>query len=234
MKARLHHVDQLAKHVRTFWWEPDQPFNYTAGQFTELTLKHPHPDDRGIRRWFTISSSPTDELISITTKHAPENGSTFKEALFNLEPGAEVDVAEAMGDFVLPKLIQTPLIFVAGGIGITPMHSMLKWLGDTKEERPIKLLYAVATEEEILFQDTFEAANQHATIVVEKPTSAWGGERGRLNAEMVLGLEKPSDDTLIYLSGPEPLIEALTGSLQHHGIKKSQLVTDFFPGYTQF
>lgn len=234
MKARYHHSEQIASHIRTFYFETEKPLEFTAGQFTELTLPHANPDNRGTKRWFTISSSPTDEYVTITTKFASEGGSTFKEALAALEPGTEVHLADAMGDFVLPKLLQTPIICVAGGIGITPFHSMLKWLAATHEERPIKLLYAVANEEEIIFQDTFEAAKVHPTIVVSQPSSAWGGERGRLNAEMILGIEQPTDDTLIYLSGPEPMIEAITNSLNHHGIKKSQLVTDFFPGYDQF
>jgi ferredoxin-NADP reductase len=152
--------------------------------------------------------------------------------LWALKPGDEVDLAEAMGDFVLPKLAQTPLIFVAGGIGITPFHSIAEWLASTKEERPINLLHAVRTEEDIIFQDTFEAAGIKETVVVSEPSETWGGVRGRLDAETILGLEKPTDDTLIYLSGPEPMLEALEKDLLNHGIPKRQLVTDFFPGYT--
>jgi ferredoxin-NADP reductase len=140
-------------------------------------------------------------------------------------------MAEPMGDFVLPKLIQTPLVFVAGGIGITPFHSMLAWLAATNEQRPIKFLYGVHSEDEIIFQETFDKARIHPTIVVSDPSPAWGGERGQLSAELILGLEKPSDDTLIYVSGPEPMVEALEKDLKHTGVKKHRLVLDFFSGY---
>ena len=233
MRATFHHSQQLSNSIQTFWFEPEHSLQYTAGQFTELTLKHSHPDDRGSKRWFTISSSPTDKLLSITTKYAgDEHSSSFKKALFALEPGTEVDLAAPMGDFVLPKLAQTPLIFVAGGIGLTPFHSMFEWLAATGEQRAIRFLYAVRSEDDIVFQDTFDKAGIHATIVVGEPSEAWGGLRGRLDADMVLGLEKPNDDTLIYLSGPEPMIEALEKDLLAKGIQKRQLVTDFFPGYT--
>jgi ferredoxin-NADP reductase len=206
---------------------------YTAGQFTELTLKHPEPDERGVKRWFTLSSSPTDELVSITTRYAGDDkSSTFKKTLFALQPGDKVELADAMGDFVLPKHVQTPLIFVAGGIGITPFHSMFKWLADTGEQRDIRFLYAVNTEDDIIFQDTYDKAGVHATIIVGNPSEAWGGLRGRLDAETILGIEKPNDDSLIYLSGPEPMIEALEAGLQKHGVDKRQIVGDFFPGYT--
>jgi ferredoxin-NADP reductase len=128
--------------------------------------------------------------------------------------------------------VQTPLIFVAGGIGITPFHSMFKWLADTGEQRDIRFLYAVNTEDDIIFQDTYDKAGVHATIIVGNPSEAWGGLRGRLDAETILGIEKPNDDSLIYLSGPEPMIEALEAGLQKHGVDKRQIVGDFFPGYT--
>lgn len=235
MKAIFDHSQAEAENIRTFFFKPEQPLRYTAGQFTELRIEHKNPDNRGQKRWFTLSSPPGSELVSITTKFAgSENSSSFKKALFKLEPGTEVNLAEAMGDFVLPQLIQTPLIFVAGGIGVTPFHSILEWLAATNETRPIKLLYAVHSEDEIIFQDTFARAGVHATILVVEPTDAWGGERGRLDAEKIIGLEKPSDDTLIYVSGPEPMTEKLEADLKAAGIKKSQLVLDFFPNYKQY
>lgn len=235
MKAVFDHSQAEAENIRTFFFKPEQPLRYTAGQFTELRIEHKNPDNRGQKRWFTLSSPPGSELVSITTKFAGnENSSSFKKALFKLEPGTEVNLAEAMGDFVLPQLIQTPLIFVAGGIGVTPFHSILEWLAATNETRPIKLLYAVHSEDEIIFQDTFARAGVHATILVDEPTDAWGGERGRLDAEKIIGLEKPSDDTLIYVSGPEPMTEKIEADLKIAGIKKSQLVLDFFPNYKQY
>jgi len=233
MRATFQKREQLTETISTFWFKPERPLRYTAGQFTELTLKHAHPDDRGIKRWFTLSSSPTDDLVSITTKFAGDTSSSFKKTLFNLQPGTEVQLAEAMGDFVLPKLTQTPLIFVAGGIGLTPFHSMFEWLAATGETRDIRFLYAVNSEDDIIFQDTFDKVGIHATIIVSNPSEAWGGLRGRLDAQTILGLEKPTEDTLVFLSGPEPMIEALQADLQEQGVAKRQLVGDFFPGYTQ-
>lgn len=233
MQVTLDHTKDEAANIRTFYFRPERPVHYTAGQFTELTVPHKKPDKRGVKRWYTLSSSPTDELLTITTKYAGDDkSSTFKKALFGLKPGTELDMAEPMGDFVLPKLIQTPLVFVAGGIGITPYHSMLKWLHDTNETRPIKLLYGVRSEDEIVFQETFAKAGIHATIIVSDPSPAWGGERGRLNAEMILDLSKPTDDTLVYVSGPEPMVEALEKDLKKAGLPKNRLVLDFFPNYT--
>lgn len=232
MKAVFDHSHDEASNIRTFYFRPEKPLQYTAGQFAEWTIEH-EADERGTRRWFTISSSPTEEFISLTTKLRGKEGSSFKRALAKLKPGDEINVSDPMGDFVLPKLIQTPLVFVAAGIGITPFHSILEWLSTTNEERPIRLIYAVRNEDEIVFQDTFDKAGVHATIIVEEPTDSWGGERGQLTAEMILGLEKPSEDTLVYVSGPEPLVEKLEKDLVRSGLNKSQFVGDFFPNYQQ-
>lgn len=234
MKVIFGHKEDITETISTFYFKPEQPVHYTAGQYTQLTVPHKKPDDRGDKRWFTLSSPPGKEFLTITTRSAGNKGSSFKKALFSLEPGTELHMADPMGDFVLPKLIQTPLVFVAGGIGITPFHSMLEWLADTKEERPIKLLYGVRTEDDIIFQETFDRSGVQPTVVVSEPSAAWGGQRGQLNAEMILGLEEPSEDTLVYVSGPEPMVQALAKDLHKAGLKKAQIVTDEFPNYAQW
>lgn len=232
MTVTFERVVEEADNISTFYFSSSKAVHYTAGQFIELTIKHNHPDSRGIKRWFTLSSSPTDDLLSITTKFARENGSSYKKALKKLKPGDEAEMSEPMGDFVLPKLIQTPLVFVAGGIGITPFKSILSWLNKVQEERPIKLLVGVNNEDEMVFQDIIHKSKIHYTTIVKNPSSAWGGEIGVLSAEMILGLEEPTEDTLIYISGPEPMVEKLEKDLKKAGINKHQLVLDFFPNYS--
>ena len=233
MKVVFNHRVDEATNISTFYFKSEQPVRYTAGQFIELTLDHENPDDRGIKRWFTLSSSPTDELISITTKFTDNNGSSFKSALKNLAPGAELKMSEPLGDFVLPKLVQTPLVFVAGGIGITPFHSIFSWLAATHQTRPIHFIYGVRNEDEIVFQDTISRAGITPTIVVSQPSEFWGGERGQITAELILGLGKITDDTLIYTSGPNPMVNSVIKGLKAVGIQKHQIVMDGFSGYCE-
>ena len=232
MQVVFDHVSDEAKNIATFYFKSETPVKYTAGQYIELALPHANADTRGQKRWFTLSSSPTDPLLSITTKFAAEHGSTFKKTLRQLQPGNIVSMLGPMGDFVLPKLVQTPLVFVAGGIGITPFHSMLSWLAASNEDRPITMLYGVNSEDEIIFQETLDKAHQHVTIVVANPSPAWGGERGRITAELIMGIGQPSEDSLVYVSGPEPMTESLSKDLVRSGLNKQQLVVDAFPNYT--
>jgi ferredoxin-NADP reductase len=232
MRVVFDHRQDEATHITTFYFRPESPVRYTAGQFIELTVEHPNPDNRGQKHWFTLSSSPTDDLVSITTKFAADKSSTFKKALHRLSPGKVVTMSDPMGDFVLPKLVQTPLVFVAGGIGITPFHSILSWLAATSEERPITMLYGVHSEDEIIFQETLDKARQHATIIVSEPSAAWGGERGTLTSELIMGLGEPTPESLVYVSGPEPMTESLSKGLVRAGLQQHQLVLDFFPNYS--
>lgn len=231
LEANLDHIDQETPDIWTFWFATEKPLDYIAGQYTELYLPHDGEDDRGHKRWFTLSSSPSDKLISITTKRARENGSSFKDKLFSLEPGSRVKLAEAMGDFVLPKDTSIPLVFVAGGIGITPFHSIFKYLSDSGEQRDIKFIYGVNSEDEIVFEESWKKIGVNTTIVVSNPSDEWGGQTGRISSELIMSLGQPGSKTLVYVSGPEPMTEALEKNLKTSGLKSDQLVLDFFPGY---
>ncbi|MEO8105041.1 MAG: FAD-dependent oxidoreductase [Candidatus Saccharibacteria bacterium] len=231
MRITFDHAEAETASIETFFFRASRPLRYEAGQFIELTLPHANPDSRGTSRWFTLSSAPSQDLLSVTTRLKENGGSSFKAALRALTPGTELMMSEAMGDFVLPRRIATPLLFVAGGIGITPVHSILQWLIATDEQRPIHVIYGVRREDDIAFLDTFQTAKQFTTIVVSQPSAAWGGERGPINAAMIIGLHQPTDDTLVYVSGPAPMTESLASDLLAAGLRPGQVVRDSFLGY---
>jgi ferredoxin-NADP reductase len=234
MNVTFAHTEQIAHNIQTFWFKPEKPVRYTAGQFTEIQLPHDDADDRGIKRWFTLSSSPTEEMISITTKFASHQGSTFKQHLRELQPGTPLKLASTMGDFVLPKDKTIPLVFVAGGMGITPMRSMAKWLSDTGEKRDIHLIYAVTEEDELAFVPLFKEYDLKFTPVVKQPNGDYKGETGSLSVGCILELAPDDGRNMYFLSGPEPMIENFVKEFEAKGFAKDRLVTDYFPGYQQF
>ncbi|HSX44809.1 MAG TPA: FAD-dependent oxidoreductase [Candidatus Saccharimonadales bacterium] len=226
MKVIFDRLEPLTSSINTFWFKPNKPVDYQAGQFTEIKLPHNHVDDRGDKRWFTISASPTDHLISITTKFS-EPSSSFKQQLIKLLPGTPLHLADPMGDFVLPKDKSIPLVFVAGGMGITPMHSMVKFLTDQKLKRKIQLIYATQTPTDQLWLNLFEAYCSKVTLLSRQED----GDKANLTADQILQLTKPTDSSRIYLSGPEPMIENLVEQFDKLKIDSNRLVTDYFPGY---
>lgn len=232
MLITLDHTEQLAPDITMFWFKPETRVKYRAGQFIELFLPHDNPDKRGTKRWFTLSSSPTENLVAITTRRAAENGSSFKQKLFSLESGVELDMSMPMGDFTLPKDAAKAIVFVAGGIGITPMRSMVKYLADHDEQRDITLIHAVNKPEDLAFKDLFEKYGLKYIPVVKTPASGWQGETGSLDGQRILDLTGDVAVERYYLSGPEPMVEAFAKGLKQLGVTKKQLITDFFPGYT--
>jgi ferredoxin-NADP reductase len=226
MNVTFSHSENITPSIKTLWFKPEAPVRYQAGQFTELHLEHESPDDRGIRRWFTLSSSPTEPLVAITTKFV-DNGSSFKGTLSAIQPGVPLKLADPMGDFVLPKDTSIPLTFVAGGMGISPVRSIVKWLLDTGESRDVQIIYSASQPEDLAFDELFKSSGfKYTTVVTNSENSS------RLTTERILDLGNFKNNGLIYLSGPEIMIETLNGDLIAAGIDDQRIVPDFFPGYT--
>lgn len=222
MLATLDHIEILTPDIRTYWFRPERPLGQIAGEFTELHLPHAHPDDRGDRRWFTISSPPTERLVAITTRFAPTKGSSFKRALQKLQPGSQVSLAEPMGDFVLPKDKTIPLVFVAVGLGITPVHSIIHYLSDKNEQRAIQLFRVVPGLEKEIFAKELRA-HPLAYRLFDISNDQ------RLTAAHILPVIQKN--SFVYLSGPERFIAHLSEELQKNGVPARHIITDLFPGY---
>jgi ferredoxin-NADP reductase len=220
MNVKFVSIQPETKNVSTFRFRPEKPFKFIAGQFIELSVPHSGPDERGEKRWFTLSSAPSEEYVSITTRFSGDTASTYKKALFSSEIGTEFTMSSPMGDFILPKNASIPVIFVAAGIGCTPFHSIVYDLQLCNIQRDITLIYAAKSEEDIAFKDTFEKLGESFIALTDK----------RLQADQILKIASPHSH--VYLSGPEPLVENLQDDLLGSGFQKRQLHTDFFPGYT--
>lgn len=231
MKLKFVRYEDIAKNIKSFWFKPLDPASYIAGQYTQLHLPHDNADNRGQKRWFTISSAPGEKLLSITTKIDPLRPSSFKQTLLGLKQGTVVLADDPMGDFVLPKDKSIPLVFVAGGIGITPYHSIVKWLQIQKQKRNIQLIYSVNDPGEFAYLPLFDK-NAELTTTVSHPPPKWTGQTGRLSAKLILKLcPQATKNSLVFLAGPEPMVETLYKGLQKLGVDQSCLVADYFPGY---
>ncbi len=235
MRIVFDHREQVTPTIWTFAFRPDKPLHYIAGQYAEIQLPHSNPDSRGEQRWFTISSAPGDALVRITTKLTEKDGSSFKHALLALRPGAVLNISEPMGDFVLPKDTSIPLIFVAGGIGITPMYSMVKWLHETGEQRPITLLHTVQSAGDLIFVDLFRTYDLAFVPIVSRASKDWQGETGTLTGERIMKFAGPAHaaNGLFYFSGPEPMVENLIAEIKRFGVAPHRIVMDYFPGYAE-
>lgn len=227
--------EKLSDSVSAFWFEPTRRFDYKPGQFLEYTLPHSHSDSRGTRRFFSIASSPTEGMILLASKFS-EPGSSFKTKLKSLDLGDEITASKVAGDFVLPFDINEKLVFIAGGIGITPFRSMVKFLLDNKEGRDIVLLYAAKTEQDLVFRNLFETAKntfgmRNVYILSENTPIGWSGRQGIIDESLIREEISDFPDRVFYISGPEPMVQNIEKMLAGMALPKKQIKRDYFPGY---
>ena len=210
---------------------------FSPGQYMEWTLPHDKPDSRGSRRYFTIASSPTENVLRLGVK-VHSRASSYKKAM--ALPGADTTIigAQLSGDFTLPRDTKQKLAFIAGGIGITPFRSMIRYLLDTKQPRPIVLLYSNKTAEEVLYRDVLDQAQRLLNIRTvytltdqTKRPPDWQGRTGRIDAKMIAEEVPDYLERTFYLSGPRAMVAAYEETLKGMGVPAGQIKTDFFPGF---
>lgn len=216
--------EKLVDNVWAFRFEADTPISWTPGQFIRVEVPHDNPDNEGTKRWFTISSTPHDGFIQITTR---VTDTTFKQALAALNVGEKVQLIEQPdGDFVWQES-DKPLVLVAGGIGITPFYSMLKARGHSGQPVSATLIYNGRTDE-LPFKAEFEEASQrHPEFTVHYVI----GEP--LTAKRLAELVPDINASQVYISGPESMVEALGKQLEENGLTNDNLHQDFFPHYSE-
>lgn len=232
---RLKEKIQIAPDIYDFLFQSDSKLAFTPGQYLEWTLSHNKADSRGSRRYFTIASSPAEEQIRIGVKFA-QNASSFKKALLLMEKGSQVIASQTDGDFILPNDPTKKLVFIAGGIGITPFRSILKYLLDTNQKRDIVLFYTNREAAEVVYTDVLERARQLLGIRVvytltESAPKGWQGRVGRLDEQILREEILDFRERIFYLSGPRGMVSLFEEILAKMGVKKGQIKTDYFPGF---
>lgn len=216
--------ENLTDNIWAFQFKADTPISWTPGQFIRVELPHDNPDDEGTKRWFTISSTPHDSYIQITTR---VTSTSFKQALAALPIGSTINLVEQPdGDFVWQES-EKPLVFIAGGIGITPFYSMLKARGHSGQPVSATLIYNGRTDELPFKVEFEEASRRHPEFKVHYVI----GEQ--LTTEKLTELVPNISSSQVYISGAESMVEALGKQLEESGLANDNLHQDFFPHYNE-
>jgi ferredoxin-NADP reductase len=225
MKLQFVESRDRAADVKEFVFKPEAGFSWQAGQYMHYVLPHDDADDRGTERWFTNSAAPSEGEIRITTRIAAENGSSFKRALLSLKPGDTIEADGPEGDFVITDPSRN-YIFVAGGIGITPLRSILTEAAAQGQPLHVQLLYPNRTDD-IPFKDELEALqakNPNLSVdYIVLPNSLTSG--------MVFQKVQATDNPIVYISGPAPMVKSFEAELKQSGVSDEDIKIDDFPGY---
>jgi ferredoxin-NADP reductase/Na+-translocating ferredoxin:NAD+ oxidoreductase RnfD subunit len=233
---RLKDKARLAPDVYEFVFSPVGKLAFEPGQYMEWTLGHSDPDSRGNRRYFTLASAPTEHNLKLGVKFYPSS-SSFKKAMLSMGREQEIVASQLAGDFVLPDNPRQKCVFIAGGIGITPFRSMIKYLLDTHQRRPVILFYSNRSAEDIVYQDVFDRAERELGIktiyTVTDPNHlppGWKGKVGRITPEWIKRAVPGYRSHIFYISGPAGMIDSFTETLHQLGVRDSHIKTDFFSG----
>lgn len=230
-------VIQRTPDIKTFRFTigEQKDVRYESGQYFFVTIRI---DGREAVHHFTISSSPTETenngYLEFTKRIT---ASDFSQALDRLKPGDWVKLRGAEGDFTLPPG-KRKLAFLSGGIGITPLRSMLRYITDKNLDYDVVLIYGNNTWENIAFRDELEeiaSANKSTRIeyVLSGPDfpPGWEGKKGFITKELVSELVPDYRERTFYLSGPLRMVFALEEQLAAINIPAGQIKRDYFPGY---
>jgi ferredoxin-NADP reductase/Na+-translocating ferredoxin:NAD+ oxidoreductase RnfD subunit len=240
---KLKNIEKLNEEVFEYSFEKIYPGNsikFIPGQYAEWSLPHTNSDDRGMRRYLTISSAP-DKDISFATRFPMGPVSSWKTSLKKMSIGDKMFATQFGGDFILPKDENEKIVWIAGGIGITPFISQLRHiLGTNGTKRDITLFYCVRTKKDTAFKPLLDQAVEKlglklVYVVGDKAdqTSVEGMQNVEYGYMSDIILEKytTGSDYSYYISGPNMMVDMVKKILRSKNIGVGKIHTDYFPGF---
>ena len=182
----------------------------------------------------SFSSSPTEPYLEFTKRISQ---SRFSTVFKNLVPGDTVRFRGPAGNLICTGT-EKRIVFIAGGIGITPVRSILRYLRDRDIPGEHCLLYANSTINEIAFRDEFEKIRDEDpsfTIidVLETPPDGWNGHQGFLTREIIGECVPDIADQTVFLCGPPRMVEIMEGYLADLKVPEDQIRKESLLGYEE-
>ncbi|MBI5037560.1 MAG: FAD-dependent oxidoreductase [Candidatus Kerfeldbacteria bacterium] len=235
--AKLMSQRIIAHETREFVFEKPTGFDFKPGQFMTLIL----PDldmkvPKGNRRSMSIASSPTESNISFGMRMGT---SAFKQRIEKLKPGEAINLMGPFGHFTMPDDVNQPLVFLAGGIGITPFLGMIKYSIDTKSPRQLYLLYGNSCISNSSYLPEIEALTKRSDKLHYLPTMSdlthleheWKGQTGFINADLIKKTVPDHMRPTYMIVGPPGMVEAMVALLKEMGLPDTQIIIEKFTGY---
>lgn len=233
---KLKNKKEIAAGTMAFYFDKPDGFIYKAGQFGDFTLINPtDTDEEGNIRGFSLSAAPFEDHLMFATRM---RDTAFKRYLKTMPFGTEITMDAPYGSFTLQNNTKIPAVFLCGGIGITPVRSIILQATHDKTAHKIFLFYANKTLADAAFLDDFTEASKSnpnfafiASITNAEGSTEWQGERGFFTQEM---LQKYIGDLALpiyYISGPAAMVTSIRKTLNDAGVDDDNIRTEEFSGY---
>lgn len=236
-KIKLKYKREIAAGTMAFYFEKPKGFTYKAGQFADCSLIHPaETDAEGNTRAFSIASAPYEDDLMFATRM---RDTAFKRVLKSMVPGEEVMLDAPHGSFTLHNKVGVPAVFLTGGIGVTPVRSIvLQALHDNVPHR-ILVFYSNRKPEDSAFLDELMKSheiNPNYTFAgtmtqMEESRGTWSGETGFISKSMLLKYIDELTLPIYYIDGPPLMVNAMRKILNEAGVDDDNIRTEEFSGY---
>lgn len=216
--ATVTHKEELCPTVFHLQITNDHSIPFTAGQYASFLIG-PH------RRPFSFVSLPQEDTIDFLIGYHPDG--VTKAFIEPLNIGDQFKLLAPYGRFTVEETNQDPLLFIAGGTGIAPIHGMIKQLLQNKSTRPITLYFASHDEDRLYFRNDFEAwakANANFSFIpcLSTPSTSWIGKRGLVTD--IIPQEIPElPNYTIYVCGSPSMVTATIGMLKAHNVPDTNI-----------
>jgi ferredoxin-NADP reductase len=236
VRARIKQKQEIAKGTLLVTFDLlGEVVHLTPGQYFFVTLPDVgQHDERGLRRHFTVVTSPNERgLLGFATRM---RDSAFKRSLRELPVGADVDVEPPKGSFALPEDTSRPLVFIAGGIGITVFRSMLRHISEEGLPYRVTLLYSNRDRESTAFLDELrelerEGANLRLVLTMTQDPG-WEGENRKIETQFLRDhLGEDLNENTFLVAGPPRMVEAMQDVLREAGVDDANVVAERYSGY---
>jgi NAD(P)H-flavin reductase len=236
MRARVKEKREIAKGTLLVTFDLlGEQVDFRPGQYFFVTLPDVgYQDERGLRRHITVVTSPNEKgILGLATRM---RDSAFKRSLAELEVGAEVDVEPPKGDFALPEDSSRPLVFVAGGIGITVFRSMLRYVQAEELPHRITLIYSNRDRKSTAFLEELQELEEEnpalRLILTMTQDAGWEGETRKIDAQFFEDyLGKDLNEYRFLVAGPPAMVEGIQKALDEAGVQEGNVVAERYSGY---
>lgn len=220
--APIVEIRQETLDVRTFRLENTGQISFIPGQYCLVSLPD-HPRLSKTNRPFTFSNSPTiTSVLDLTIKQMGE----FTNELFDLKPGDKLEIKGPRGEALnFTDNITQDIVLLAGGSGITPFMSIIRYCLIKKLAPRLTLLFGNRTTEDIIFEEELKHLAGHQLRVVhvlEQPKTGWNGEHGRISRQLIEKYVTQPVSKLWYLCGPPGMMTAMKNILIAMHIPETQ------------
>lgn len=230
LDVKIKEIIPRTYNVKSFRVETGKAVDYKAGQFLCVSLK----TENECKRYLSISSSPTEEGYIEFTKKITQ--SDFSNALENLRPGDSAMLQYPFGNFTLEDE-QAKIAFLSGGIGITPIRSIAKFVVDKKLDTDIVLVYANRSIKDIVFKEDFDTMQRmhpkfKVVHVLCEPAPGFKCTVGLINAQVIKNEIPDYQQRKFYICGPPAMVEAMQKILlEELLLPEENIITERFAGY---